>query len=57
MSASIINFPLSPLKAWEEFAKIAREEAINPNLADDPDWREAFARAHARFVRIWMDSI
>lgn len=56
MSASIINFPLSPAQAWEAYRRLLDEISIDPDLLDDPDHREACARAYATFLRVYTEA-
>ena len=56
MSASIINFPLSPRQAWDAYKRLLDEIAEEPELVDDSDHREACARAFATFLRVYTEA-
>lgn len=56
MSASIINFPLTPEQAWSAYQRLIKEAADEPELMDDPDYREALSRAFATFYRIYVEA-
>lgn len=53
--ATPINFPATAQEAWREFQKIALSAQETPDLLDNPDYRESFKIAHARFWRRFME--
>ena len=53
---NIINFPLTPSQAWEAYRRLLDEIKDDPDLMDDPDHREACARAYATFLRVYTEA-
>lgn len=56
MSASIINFPLSPAQAWEAYRRLLDEISNDINLLNNPDHRAACNRAYATFLRVYTEA-
>ena len=56
MSAAIINFPLTPLQAWNAYQRLLDEISEDHSLIDDPVHSAACARAFSTFLRVYTEA-